>query len=451
MNTKSLILSATLMLAISFCASAQSLSDLQSLFGRQQPREQENAVKVDYNVDFHYFFDMRSFDVSNDIFMETNTLHLARFSPSAVVRFNQGRGITHRLALGIDLSKDLGVNPVKNSDIPLEQDPSIANTGLMKDIFFYYNYIHRTEKGRLEFYAGIHPRTVLEGYYTRAIFADDIIYNDPNIEGITLKYSSPRFNAEFGADMMGKKGIERIGAGMAFSSGEFIASKWFGLGWSGAFTHASGSILRNCDVNLGTFNPYLKFDFASLTRMQELYLKTGAIVSYQQDRKVIIENEETGEDAVDKPHYPLGLEAVLGIRNWNIGLENTFYFGDNQMEYKNSKYASLTFADVYAPYVYQGEALYFTRRNVPVWYNRLEAYWEPLETDFLKCRLSAVGHFVTPAGEIGPYIGMQAKAALIFNLDAFRHPRESVSSGRSGQRSNGNRDRRRSGGPLFSL
>lgn len=451
MNTKSLILSAALMLSSTCFASAQSLSDLQGLFDRQQQREQGNAVKVDYNIDFHYFFDMRSFGASDDIFMDTKTVNVARFSPSAVLRFDQRRGITHRLSLGIDLTKDLGVNPVKNSEFPSEQDPTIANTGLMKDIFFYYNYMQRTGKGFLGFYAGIHPRTVLEGDYTRAIFADDIIYYDPNIEGVTVQYSSPRFKTEFTADMLGKKGIERIGAWMIFSSGELKASKWFGLGWSGAFTRASGSILRNCDVDLGTFNPYLKFDFAPMAKMQELYLKTGAVVSYQHDRKVVFSDEETGEDVVDSPHYPLGIEAVLGVRNWNIGLENTFYFGANQMEYKSSKYADHTFVDKYAPFLYQGEEFYFTRRSVPVWYNRLEAYWEPLETGFLKCRVSAVGHFVTPAGEIGPYIGMQAKASLIFNLDAFRHPRESFSAGRNSQSGARNRDRRRSGGPLFSL
>ena len=451
MNAKSLIFSATLMLAISFCASAQSLSDLQGLFGRQQTREQENAMKVDYNVDFHYFFDMRSFGASSDIFMDSETINVARFSPSAVLRFDQRRGVTHRFSLGVDLTKDLGVNPVKSSEFPSEQDPAIANTGLMKDIFFYYNYMHRTGRGLLGFYAGIHPRTVLEGDYTRAIFADDIIYYDPNIEGVTVQYSSPRFKAELTADLMGKKGIERIGAWMVFSSGEFKAAKWLGLGWSGAFTQASGSILRNCDVDLGTFNPYLRFDFAPLTGMQELYLKAGGVLSYQQDRKVLLEDEETGEYVVDSPHFPLGAEAILGIRNWNLGLENTFYFGDNQMVYKGSKYADHTFVERYAPFVYQGETFYFTRRNAPVWYDRLEAYWEPLETGFLKCRLSAIGHFVTPAAEIGPYIGMQAKASLIFNLDAFRHPRETFSAGRSSQKNSGNRDRRRSGGPLFSL
>ena len=63
----------------------------------------------------------------------------------------------------------------------------------------------------------------------------------------------------------------------------------------------------------------------------------------------------------------------------------------------------------------------------------------------MSTRLSLVSHFFMATDEIGPFAGMQAKATLLFNLDAFRHPRENASQPR--RPSNG----RRAGGPVFTL
>ena len=178
-----------------------------------------------------------------------------------------------------------------------------------------------------------------------------------------------------------------------------------------------------------------------MTGFQELYAKVGAMISYQFDRKIV---DET-------PHFPLGAEFMIGARNWNIGLEDTFYFGDNQMVYYSASYNGISFAAMYVESLYHGDTYYFTRRRIPTWYNRMELYWQPLDAGFVNARLSVVGHFITPAGDIGPYTGMQAKATLIFNLDAFRHPRESAPAGRSRSTERRERTSRGSGSPLISL
>ena len=130
----------------------------------------------------------------------------------------------------------------------------------------------------------------------------------------------------------------------------------------------------------------------------------------------------------------MGVEAVFDVRNWGFGLENTFYYGDNQMVYRSSAYDSISYASTYARTLYSGETFYFTRRGYASWYDRIELYWQPLASGFVNARISAVCHFITPSGEdedrIGPFIGTQAKATLIFNLDSFRHARENASSGR---------------------
>lgn len=428
MSLKSLIPSVVLAMSLAGTLAAQPFRDFADLFGFQQPREQEKAITVDYNINFQYFLDYRSFGVSDEIFMENDAFNVARFSPSAILRFNQGREATHRLSLGLDLTKDLGITQTAvKSYSDSEHESSVRNTDLIKDFFFYYNYTRHTRRGHLGFTAGIFPRTILGGDYTRAMFADDIIYYDPNIEGLTIQYRTPRFRAEVTGDMIGKKGIDRIGAQMAFTSGEYKPFKWAAVGWSGGFTHVDGKYLSSCDVDFAMANPYVKFDLTPFLPLQEFFVKAGGIGSYHLDHTLVVTDQESGGETAEKPHFPYGFEGILGLRHWNIGIEDTFYYGFNQMEYFGSKYA-YTKATTYAETLYQGEEFYFTRRSVPVWYNRAEAYWQPLGNDFVKARVSAVAHFITPAvtddGVIGPYIGMQAKASLIFDLDSFRHPED---------------------------
>lgn len=442
MKAKHLFASILLAAVTAGPAPAQILQDLQGLFGRldqQSSRNRENAVTVDYNVDFHYFLDVRAFGASEDIFVESETINLARVSPSAVVRFNQGNVATHRLSLGIDLTKNMGTNPTKSVTYSeSENDPALRNTALMKDIFFYYNYLRPTKKGLLGFYAGIHPRTVLQGDYTRAIFADEIIYSDPNIEGITFQYSSPRFSAELVGDLIGKMGVDRIGGEMASTSIEYRPFKWAAIGVDGSYAHVRGNYLYPANAEYAVLNPYIKFDFAPLFHMQEFYIKGGGLGSYCIDHEIFAETT----------HIPMGAEAKFGIRHWGIGIEDTFYYGENQQVYYGSIYSSYNSIVKYVETLYQGDIFYFTRRSVPTWYNRAEVYWQPLDTGFVTARASAIAHFITPAGEVGPYIGMQAKATLLFNLDAFRYPRESAQGGRQGRN---RRTQRRSAGTLFSL
>ena len=451
-SIKSLILSAALFAAASSGIAAQSLLDLPELLLRQQTSSQDNPVKVEYNIDFHYFTDIRNFDACDEIFMLTNTYNVARFSPSAILRFDQNRSITHRLAVGVDLTKNLGVNPTDIASFSeSEHDPSLRNSELIKDFFFYYNYRTRAGNGQLDLYAGIFPRTVLGGDYTRAIFADDLRYYDPNFEGITVKYEAPRFKAELTADIVGKRGVDRVGCEMVSTAGAFKVLDWAFLGWSGSYAHTSGNLIYGSDTDVALFNPYLKADFGQKTGMQALSFKAGPIASYQLDYSISVSDEATGEVRGDKAHFPMGVEAVFDVRNWGFGLENTFYYGDNQMVYRSSAYDSISYASTYARTLYSGETFYFTRRGYASWYDRIELYWQPLASGFVNARISAVGHFVTPSGEdeerIGPFIGTQAKATLIFNLDSFRHARENASSGRRQAR----QERQVQSGPAISL
>ena len=454
MNKKSVLISTMALLAAASVTSAQSLLDLQGLFGRQQQdrRVQENAVKVEYDIDFQYFFDLRSFGASDEIFMTSETYNVARFSPSAVLRFDQDRRTTHRLALGVDLTKNLGANPTSVEVYSeSEHQSKLSNFDLIKDIFFYYNYRKSIGDAQLDLYAGILPRTVLDGEYTRAIFADDIRYYDPNLEGLTFNYSAPRFSAEVTADIAGIRGVDRVGCEMLFTAGAFKPVDWASLGWSAAYAHSNGSLLASADVDFALVNPYAKVDFGSKLGLQELSVKGGPIVTYQMDYKMPA-YDESGAEIGESPHFPMGAEIVFNVRHWGLGFENTYYFGDNLNTYMSSTYSDSS-ASTYASTLYSGEAFYFTRRSVPTWYDRMELYWQPLKSEFVGARFSAIGHFITPAGrgtedQIGPFIGSQLKATILFNLDAFRHPREGGSSTGSRTRST---QRSTPSGPVLSL
>lgn len=452
MNVKPIILSVALALAAASGAAAQSLLDLPELLGRrQQTREQDSNLKAEYNIDFQYFFDHRSFGVSDDIFMLSETYHVARFSPSAIFRFDQNRDITHRIAVGFDFTKDLGANPTAVGVVAeTEHKPGLRNTELLKDFFYYYRISAKLGGGVLDAYAGIHPRSALGGDYTRAIFADDVIYYDPNLEGVTLRYDSPKFKAEITGDAAEKKGIDRVGTGMVFTAGVYSPKDWFSLGWSAAYTHITGNYLNNSDVDNALFNPYVKIDLGSMLHMQELSLKAGPMLSYQYDYMLRPQKDEDGTviSEGEPPHYPMGAEFVFNARHWNLGIEDTFYFGEDLQPYMAASYSTITHSEVYVDYLYSGEPFYFTRRSRPTWYNRAELYYRPLSTSYLNTRISLVGHFVTPAGadpatRIGPFIGWQAKATLLFNLDALRNPRGTAGSRR---RSAVRRD-----GPIISL
>ena len=433
MTKKTVILTA-LLCTMASGAGAQIFPGYPDLFGRQPANGQERALRVEYNIDFQYFFDYRNFNASQQVFLPNSTQNVARFSPSAIFRYDQNRNITHRAVVGFDLTKTLGEVPVNSSIYSeSESDPSLSNISLLKDLFFYYRISARTGNGTLDFYAGIHPRNALRGEYTRAIFADDIVYYDPNLEGMTLQYNSPRFSAEISGDVIGVKGLDRLGSAMLFTAGSYRPLEWLSAGWSASWTHVSGSFFYSCDVDNALFNPYVKADFGSRLNMQELSLKAGPVVAFEYDRKI---DEES-------PHFPLGAEAVLTARYKGFGLEDTFYYGDNLMTYMSSSYIEISNAAVYANTLYSGEEFYFTRRRVPTCYDRLELYYRPLETSFLKTRLSLIGHFITPAGEIGPFAGWQAKATLLFNLDSIRNRSESASPAR--------RSTRRPSGPTLSL
>lgn len=416
MKKSHILLSLTALLIGMQVAGAQSLFDL-PMFPRQSARQaQTNNIKFDYNVDFNYFFDVRQFGASNDIFVLSEVLNVARLTPTVGLTLQQNKNYTHRIMAGIDVMKDLGENPVAVTYYSDDEDRlALMNSYLLKELLLYYNFRATQERSLTEIYAGVFPRRYRSGYYSRSMFSDaDMIYN-PNIEGLLFKFENRRFIAEAGADCLGFKAIDRRLAYMGFTSGLYRPFKWGSIGWDGTYTIVGQSYIIPSSAQSLIFNPYLQFDFGDMLKMQELSIKAGGLMSYQ-----ILNDTETTEK------MPMAVELVSTVKNWNFGIENTFYFGDNMMPFRSSNYTSTNWTSSASGALYKGERLYYTRRGYASIYDRLEMYYQPSIAPFLDMKISAVGHFINASEAIGSFLGWQAKASLIFNLEALRNPARHV-------------------------
>lgn len=413
-RTISLVAAAFLLGTFSY---AQSLFDYFSDFVQpsQEGQRPEKAIEFDYDIDFDYYTNIRDFHHSSDLFMASQHVNMARFSPAFGIKSAQSGGLTHRLLIGVNLTKDLGANPIllsKYSDD--ETAESQLNARLFKDIFYYYNLQAALGNGRFDLFAGIYPRNEMEGDYGRAFLSEDVLMTDPNIEGLLFKYRTPRFFAELGGDWAGSKGLDRYERYTVFTAGSYGFTDWLSAGWTATYLHVGQSLIFPGDFDNVMGNPYVKVDFGHNLGIQELSLKAGALASMQIDKSI----EST-------LHFPMGGEATFRAKHWNIGLEDTFFYGDNLMPYLSSTYSDDLYIGKYRDYLYQGEPFYFTHRGFASGYDRVELFYEPKVSDALSLKLSAVGHFLLPPTEaFGCFIGWQAKASVIFNLDGLRAQRK---------------------------
>lgn len=340
-----------------------------------------SPVKFEYDANLHFYFDNREFAYSDDRITPSMTDNAIMLTPAVGFSVDQGLKANHRVMLGVDLLRNMG---------------SGQTTNLFREITIYYDAHVNLKKGRFEGLAGVFPRRFMEGDYSESFYSDSLKFHDPNLDGILLKYRSDRFYAELGCDWMGQAGRERKERFEVYTAGRWNAVRWFALGWSGSIYHYAGSELAPGVVDNHKFNPYVLFDCACFTGMQELSLKAGPVITYQWDRS-----------RDEHPVGPMGGEAVLKLRNWNFCVENTAYFGDNLLYYYQGKDLG---GNKYGNNLYRGLPFYTG------FYDRVVVSWNPRITDWCRLNLSARMHFAKSG-----FLGWQQVLSLTFNLDALRH------------------------------
>lgn len=343
-------------------------------------------VKFAWDVDFEMNFDNREFYESR--FTRSMTIFGARLTPSVGLSLREKDGADHRLMLGIDVMKDFG-SGVRNE--------------LLQELTLYYRMEKQIGKTGMELYAGVFPRSTMEGNWSEAFFSDSLKFYDNNLEGILLKFHRPEAYFEVGCDWMGQYGAERREKFMVFTSGEGKVLPFLSLGYAGYMLHYANSGIAKGLVDNILVNPYARFDLGYLTDMQELSLRVGWLQAMQRDREY---------DGVFV--YPGGIEFDQEIKKWNVGILNKVFYGADMMPYYNN----IDNAGIkYGPNLYYGDPFYRIHdeggKGCGV-YDRAELYYEPHIGEFLKLRVSALFHFHNQG-----YSGCQQMISLSVDINGL--------------------------------
>ena len=357
-------------------------------------------VSFAYDLDFEMNFDNREYDRSD--YAPSGTIFGARLTPSAGVAVRQPGGMMHRVMAGIDIMKDFGRSPVspemtKSGTETPETSPGLSNWNLFNEITIYYQLACRLGRTDFGLTAGVFPKSFSKAEYPRTFFSDSVRFYDNNYEGLLLTFGRPRAYYEVGCDWMGMYGTDRRERFMVFSHGDAGLLPWLSLGYSAYMYHFAG-----CDNVWGVVdnilvNPWICFDFSSMTGFQKLGVTAGGLLSGQNDRR------QSGRYV-----FPYGAELVFDIRRWNVGIQHRMFCGKDMMPYYAATDAE---GFKYGNRLYLGDPFYRVARDGGIgMYNRVEVYYEPHIADFVDLRVSVTGHFHNG------YSGCQQQVGLVFNL-----------------------------------
>lgn len=364
---------------------------------------QDEHLSFVYDVDFDFRFDNREYYKSS--FSESMTIFGARLTPSIGVEMgNPWRNMKHKLMLGIDIMKDFGNSPVSSSLAGSDADEGSirqVNGDLFREITMFYNMEGRVGKTDISLYAGIFPRKMTGGNYSDVFFSDSLKFYDNNLEGILFKLERPRFRFEVGCDWFGKKADIRKEKFMIFSAGQGWITPELSLGYAGYMYHFAGSYSAEGVVDNILLNPYANLDLSRRTRLQTLSFKLGYVQALQHDRVFV-------------GHYvlPSGGEFDFNVSNWNVGIHNRLFYGNDMMPYYNS---SDTGGNKYGTRLYLGDPFYRIHDDGaagPGFYDRLSIWYEPYIARWLSIRIEARFHF-----HDFRYSGCQQLVTLNFNIN----------------------------------
>ena len=365
-------------------------------------------IHFDYDVNFDFRFDNREYDRSG--FQHSQTLFGARLAPS--VGFNASLGnTTHRLMAGVDALSQFGT----------------SDKELRCNLMFWYQLGMKFHKTDFKLSAGLLPRSFSKGEWSQLFFSDWQKFYDNRFEGLLMSWERPNSYFELGCDWIGMpEGIRREEF-MVFTSGRVRPLKWLKVGWEAYMLHyACSEVVPQVNDNI-LAEPYVTFDFAPMTGLQELSLKCGWIQTLQRDRANI-------------GHYvaPYAGELVATLQHWGAGLRNSFVIGRNLMPYSHHIDAA---GIPYGGNFYLGDPFY--ELVDPLWtswkdvgggrtsdiqrglYDRLEIYYAPKICAGLHLRASVFLHF-----HRRQYSGTNQMVSLVFDLNelmaAIREKRDSV-------------------------
>lgn len=338
-----------------------------------------------YDVDFEMNFDNREYYKSS--FSESMTIFGARLTPAVGFKVKQKENTEHKIMMGVDVMKDFG-------SVARAQD-------YFGEILLYYEMKKTIGETEMTLNAGIFPRKMMLDNYSPAFFSDSLKFYDNNLEGILLKFKRPNASFDLGCDWSGKIGDNVRERFLIFSSGEGVVAPMVNLGYAAYVYHFASSNQVTGVVDNILVNPWVRFDLTPISGLQSLSIRLGWLQAMQNDRRHI-----------GLYTYPHGGELDLEVRNWNVGIRNSMYYGKDLMPYYNRYDAG----DIkYGNQLYMGDPFYRVNDQGKTdkygMYDRLELFWQPYICNFMNIRIGAFLHF----NEFR-YSGFQQVVKVEFNL-----------------------------------
>lgn len=392
-------------------AGAQSIFDFfgQAPGGWQERQAPKAAGKASdtYNIfwgaDYSLNFLNDEFSPTEGRFNSSGTIFRNILTPMAGFRLRQDGGIVHTLTAGIDIIRDMGAHPVSADDMAAE------NTRLFRELTFYYGISARSGKTRINAYAGMFPRKIIGGDWPAAFFSDATVLSDRNLEGAALKLSGRRWRLMGACDWNGSRAQGRRERFMLMSKGDFSFGTLLSAGYYMTGYHfASPEEFRDVADNI-LAEPYLRFDLARMTRLQELSVRLGYLQGLQRLRSV--------SGRFDAPR---GGELAVTARKWNAGISNSLFYGTSLMPYYDIPQPGGW--PVYGSMLYPGDAMYKVHEDAatpwdrPGFYNRAEVFWQPRIPGPVKLRISALFHITADSCSTLRLSGTTQKLTLTYNF-----------------------------------
>ena len=287
-----------------------------------------SAQELKLEADFTTLFDNTEYASMRGV--SSGTLFGARLTPKVGVEWQE----RNQLMVGADLYQDFG------------HDKFLSDAKLQ----LYYAY----DAPRVTLYAGIFPRSAMEGLRKPLFFDPSYCFYNNSISGVLARYESEGRVSyiEFAMDYTGMRSFDTREAFAIMSSGRYgLKSSALFIGYDfymGHYAKDYNPATVDGVVDNLMLTPYVEWRCGKLWRMGSDDVKFDARLSYVQSLQRDRINENRWE-------HPFGGELLVNFE-WNgVELSNRLYVGKGSL---------LTYYNRYGSDVYHGMSLYRTAEGI---------------------------------------------------------------------------------------
>ncbi len=316
------------------------------------------AQKTLWNVSFNSFFDNREY---NSQYNHSQTFFGSRLTPEAGLSVGDGQ----KIMAGVNLY-------LENGKKQFQEQPEVT---------LYYEY----NSSNFAANAGIFPRERMMGNFPSAFLYDSLAIYDPNMSGILLQRKSERGFVEFAIDWNGFRTQTTRESFLMLSAGQYNFTHLF-VGYHLSYFHYARTWNPTANEHLvdnGLFHLFTGINLTPDSGIDSAYIQAGYLQGLERIR------------GTGKSESPKGLLAEIFYQHKDVGVKNTLYLGQHQMNYFKE----------YGNNIYWGDP-YFQSNC----YNRTELFWNIVKKQNLSLKLSSIHHYD------GNVFGWQQLLTLKVNL-----------------------------------